>query len=119
MDVAIYYRRFYNKEKMTVAFGATVDSKTETKGETAIVNEEKAVTAEKVDEAAGSSQEEQKQEEQPQEVQEKEQTSRVTQLYTRREGTIGGARCPVEIGPAPTVAERRPIAGRGGRNLYR
>jgi hypothetical protein len=25
----------------------------------------------------------------------------------------------VDIGPAPTGAERRPIAGRGGANLYR
>ena len=39
--------------------------------------------------------------------------------YMRREGTTGGARCPVDIGFAPTGAKRRPIAGRGGRNLYR
>ena len=25
----------------------------------------------------------------------------------------------MDIGPAPTVAERRPIAGRGGANFYR
>ena len=32
--------------------------------------------------------------------------------------TTGGARCPVDIGFAPTGAERRPVEGRGSRNPY-
>jgi len=33
-------------------------------------------------------------------------------------GDYWGARCPVDIGFAPTEAERRPIEGRGSRNPY-
>ncbi len=55
----------------------TVESKTEAKEETAIVNEDKAVPDEKAEETTEPSQEEQPQESRPQEAQEKEQTGGV------------------------------------------
>ncbi len=55
----------------------TVESKTETKEETAIINEEKAVPDKEAEEATASGQEEQPQESQSQEAQEKEQAGGV------------------------------------------